>query len=225
MNEIQKNKCIQMLKDLYLHPISSHFDDIETNDNKSALKSQIPLKQIFDNLQNNIYQTPQQLINEIHKLISNYEKSSSTPEYYWYKIMAIEFHSIFNKLSEKYFPSIDSWCDTVSILRQKIGVFLKKPEIPHGDTGNLVEYNYSQISSKLLKEKDMKSIIQATSQITDQAEMSGLIDVIYEKQPSLITKSKVISLDLTRLHPETAEAVLTYLKDLFKKKNLPFPEC
>lgn len=225
MNELQKKQSIQMLTELYLHPISVHFDDIETNDVKSALKNQIPLKQIFENLKNNEYQTPQQLINEINKLITNYEKSSNTPEYYFYQIMAVEFHRIFQKLSEKYFPSVDSWCNLVSIKRQKIGDLLKKPEIPHGNTENLIEYSNGQISDKLLKEKDMKSIIQATSQITDQEDMSGLIDVIYEKQPSLLTKSKVISIDLTRLHPDTAEAVFTYLKDVFKKKSMPFPEC
>ena len=80
------------------HPKSANeLDDIETNDVKSALKNQIPLKQIFENLKNNEYQTPQQLINEINKLITNYEKSSNTPEYYFYQIMAVEFHRIFQK--------------------------------------------------------------------------------------------------------------------------------
>ena len=224
MNELQKNQSIHMLTELYQHPISYQFDDIETNDIKSSLKNQISLKQIFNNLKDNKYQTPQQLINEIDKLIINYEKSSNTPEYYWYKIMAIEFHRIFKKISEKYFPSLDSWCDLVSTKRRKIGELLKKPEIPHGNIDNLIDYDSDQISSKLLDEKSMQSIIQATSQIKDQADMSGLIDLIYEKQPSLITKSKVISIDLTRLHPETVEAVVSYLKEIFKKNNLTFPE-
>lgn len=224
MNESLKKLSIQMLTELYQHPISNQFDDIETNDVKSALKSQIPLKQILNNLQDNKYQTPRQLIDEIDKLITNYEKSSNSPEYYFYKIMAFEFRRIFQKLSEKYFPSVDSWCNLVSAKRQKIGDLLKRPTIKHGGDENLIEYKYGNVSEKLLKEKDMNSIIQATSQITDQTDMSGLIDIIYEKQPNLISKSKIISIDLTRLLPETAEAVFSYLRELFKKKNLPFPE-
>lgn len=213
---------IELIQGLYKHPFSIYFDDTDFAKSLRTTRKILPLSAILGNLKSNQYTTHDDWISDVEYLITQYEKSSSSPEYFSYKIMANEFHRIFKKQVGLIFPSVDLWAKNLANLHGKIGSLLQSHEEKEGNIQNL-DAKLKNISVSVMKKSDMKSIIEATSNLA-QDEMDVLIDIVHAKQPELITNSKVMTINLTKLYPDTAQAVEEYLKDVYQSKNIPYPD-
>ena len=226
MNEKQKKICLTIIKELKEHPITKPFHEpiLPGSDAPvnyfEIIKKPIDLRTITNNINENKYLKITQFFKDIDLIFKNAENYNETVSLMGY--CAKKSKEIFEKKTRLASNiSLEIWSLENYRLKNKITELLTKSP---SKIKNYFNNKYLKEKLNLFTEKELFNLVKATEMLTNNEEQKELINIIKNNQPELDNGSKNLLIDITKCNLNTLYLIKDFIKNLFEKKNLNYPE-
>jgi len=232
MRENEYPRAISVIDELFKHPASTLFQtpvekDKETeNDYFQIVKNPQDLGTIRKRLVSKEYKLIKDWLDDIEMVWSNAELYNGSEHYVSH--LANYCRTIFRKeLKNHHLQTIEAWCKDVYKFRTKVSETMAQPPPKvkqYAGSLNAGRSLKQSSQNSYMSDKELSSLVTAAEKLVSEEHQREMIRILNEFQPDLDLGESELSLDLSRLHPHTLQALREYMKSAYEKNGEKFPE-
>ncbi|EAX96999.1 hypothetical protein TVAG_440150 [Trichomonas vaginalis G3] len=213
MNEFEHLACKQILDTLMKRPIAKIFWDSDQEIDNPDIIHPITFKLISEKLQNHVYQSPQDFIDNMNELLANAKK--------WDPVKSIK-PAAAELLTQDFEKAVLVYKPTTIPLSMKIRIafneFNEIKSIPISDIEETTSTNNSKPANYLLNQYNRnpnsisrEDLVKEIQLLNSTDKLLNLIRFIYKLQPDAILVNKEVTIQLENINPDDYAKIHAYI--------------
>lgn len=228
-NDHIKSEAIKTIDRIMSHPISSPFRQPFASKAIPAeyfekAKSLCDLTTVKNKILKGEINTIQQWFDDMELIWTNAETFFAKD--HAMQLLINENRRLFHKEKKILFgQSIRQWCGNVYDLRTEITDIMNEPPSKIKQFADTLGAARSmKPNQQVMNERDLQNFLKATELMTSDEDQKNLIEKLSKFQPELDTGSTDLTIDTSKLNPDTIQALKEYMEQSLENKGKKYPD-